>query len=107
MNRREFLKTLGLSAAAIAFVPVASAEPPYAVAGAGLDEVLHVGDVFTVAGRYAVNPITRTSTSVLQRFIVTSVDSSDHADVKVGFHPTLKYDLGSTWPAIQPDEVLG
>jgi hypothetical protein len=104
MNRREFIKALGLSAAAVAFVPGAAAEPTYASAGAGLDEVLHIGDVFTIEGRYAVNPITRQATHVLQRFIVTSV-SSDRAELE--FHPSLKYSLGPIWPPIQPDETIG
>lgn len=35
------------------------------------------GDVFTIAGVYAVNPITKQSTGVLQQFVVTSDTSSD------------------------------
>lgn len=103
MNRREFIKSLGLAAAAVSFLPTpTTAEPPYVPATAGLDEVLHVGDVFTIEGRYALNPITRESTGILQRFIVTAV-SADSAEL--GFHPTLKHPLGPVWPPIRKDEV--
>lgn len=102
MNRREFLKTLGLTAAAVSFAPSALTETAPVAADAGLDELLRVGDVFTIEGRYALNPITRTTTNVLQKFIVTSV-SSDRAEL--GFHPTLKGG-NEFWPPIQPRDVL-
>lgn len=38
---------------------------------------VQVGDVFTIAGVFKVNPITKQSTGVLQQFIATSVGSSD------------------------------
>jgi len=38
---------------------------------------LKVGDVFTIAGVYAVNPVSKSSTGVLQQFVVTANVSSD------------------------------
>ena len=38
---------------------------------------LKQGDVFTVAGVYAVNPVSKASTGVLQQFVVTADKSSD------------------------------
>jgi len=66
-----------------------------------LDEILHVGDTFTIAGRYAIDPITRKATDVLQKFIVTSV-TTDRAEL--GFHPTLKTETGPSWPKVGPLE---
>jgi len=103
-TRRDFLKTLGLAAAAVSFGAALPAEAGGPVPdAAALDEVLRVGDVFTIAGRYAVNPITRKTTDVLQQFIVTSVDV-DRATL--GFHPRLKTDHGESWPEIQAREKV-
>lgn len=38
---------------------------------------LNVGDVFTIAGVFAVNPVTKQSTNQLQQFVVTANASSD------------------------------
>jgi hypothetical protein len=57
-----------------------------AVTGCGNTKTIKVGDVFTVAGVYSVNPQTRESTGSLQQFVVTadvSTNSSGEATVSV------------------------
>lgn len=44
---------------------------------AGVSGLLNVGDVFTLANVYAVNPRNRNSTGTLQNFLVTSTANSD------------------------------
>ena len=44
---------------------------------ASIANLLNVGDVFTIAGVYAVNPQNRQSTGALQKFVVTSAASSN------------------------------
>jgi hypothetical protein len=44
---------------------------------ASITGLLNVGDVFTIAGVYAVNPQNRVSTGALQNFVVTSPANSD------------------------------
>ena len=44
---------------------------------AGVANLLNVGDVFTVTGVYAVNPMNLQSTGSLQNFVVTAAASSD------------------------------
>ena len=50
-----------------------------AVTGCGNTKTIKVGDVFTVAGVYAVNPQTRESTGSLQQFVVTADVTTDGA----------------------------
>lgn len=87
MNRRHFLKTLGLVAGAVSFGVAAVSAAPSGQTGEivstdgwsandGLDEQLRVGDIFTIQGRYAFNPVTRRPTKHLQSFMVTAVTSS-------------------------------
>lgn len=45
--------------------------------GTGITGLLNVGDVFTIAGVFAVNPQSRQSTGVLQNFVVTATANSD------------------------------
>ena len=45
--------------------------------GNSIGTLLNVGDVFTVAGVFAVNPKNRQSTGSLQNFVVTATASSD------------------------------
>lgn len=99
VNRRHFLSVLAQSAAASALAPlvfdperllwvqgrkkiflpsVRPATPTEVEAFGGLRK----GDVITVEGRYAVNPITRKPTEHLQLFVVTS-------DVSPERHQTL------------------
>jgi hypothetical protein len=57
-----------------------------ALAGLGNAGTVKAGDVFTVAGVYAVNPQTRESTGSLQQFVVTAdvtADGSGNATVEV------------------------
>ena len=75
LTRRGFISACGLTAAAVAFKP-ASYLFPDKTADVALDGALRVGDIFTIAGRYAVNPITGLSTGVPQAFMVTAVASS-------------------------------
>ena len=94
MNRREFLQSIGLAAAAVSFggaeAVVANALPP---TSGWATETLHVGDVFTVAGRYAVNPVPRKSTGHLQQFVVTCVSDSDPViDISPRWSDTPKLD---------------
>jgi hypothetical protein len=44
--------------------------------GNNISDLLNVGDIFTVAGVYAVNPQSRQSTGALQQFVVTAQASS-------------------------------
>lgn len=46
------------------------------ISGAGSGGTVTVGDVFTVAGVYAVNPQTRESTGSLQQFVVTAANTA-------------------------------
>lgn len=51
---------------------------------------LNKGDVFTIAGVFAVNPITKQSTGALQQFVVTSAFSSDASgNGSVGIYPSI------------------
>jgi hypothetical protein len=51
---------------------------------------LNKGDVFTIAGVYAVNPITKQSTGSLQQFLVTADVSSDGAGAaSVPIYPSI------------------
>lgn len=45
--------------------------------GASIAATLNVGDVFTIAGVYAINPKSRQSTGALQDFVVTGTVNSD------------------------------
>jgi len=51
---------------------------------------LKKGDVFTVAGVYAVNPVTKQSTGSLQQFVVTADVSSDGSgNATIGISPSI------------------
>lgn len=80
MNRREFIKSIGLAAGAVAFGGVTAA----ALEDASLDAALTVGDVFTIDGWFAFNPVTRLPTTHLQHFVVTAT-TNGHVD----FHPRM------------------
>jgi len=52
--------------------------------------LLHLGDVFTVAGVYAVNPKNRASTGSLMQFVVTaSVSSDGSGNATIPISPTI------------------
>lgn len=98
MTRREFIKALGVSAAAVTFLeapvpdesvvhfypaPVADNQKQTALLNptprvkTSLDVDFRVGDVFTIdaPAYYAINPVTRKSTEHLQQFVVTAVEA--------------------------------
>lgn len=86
MNRRDFVKALlGTAAAAVVLPQIERLLPmqlaPTWVQGA---ESLTVGDVFTIEGVYAVQPITKSPTAFLQRFIIASdVTSDDYTEPSI------------------------
>jgi len=47
------------------------------LSGLGANATLAAGDVFTIAGRFSVNPQTRESTGALQQFVVTAAATAD------------------------------
>lgn len=51
---------------------------------------LKKGDVFTIAGVFSVNPVTKASTGVLQQFVVTADFSSDAGGAgSIGIYPAI------------------
>lgn len=44
-----------------------------------ITNVVQAGDIFTIAGVYSVNPVTKVSTGVLQQFVVTAAANSSGA----------------------------
>lgn len=80
MNRRAFLASLGIGAAAIALDPelllwkpgarsiFLPTPAPSLVTSVGLT----IGDVFTIDGLYAINPVTGRGTGYLQNYIITA-----------------------------------
>lgn len=57
-----------------------------AITGAGANKTVVKGDVFTIAGVYAINPVSRQSTGVLKQFTVTeaaTLGSSGEGTLKV------------------------
>lgn len=72
MDRRGFLSALRLSAVALTLNGLPWPAPADLSRPAFTSEFFKVGDVFTIAGRYQVDPITRQATRTLQRFVVTA-----------------------------------
>lgn len=73
VTRRAFLGSLGIGAAALALGGISQPASASAKAvPAALDTTLRAGDVFTIAGRQSLNPLTRKATGHLQRFVVTT-----------------------------------
>ena len=57
---------------------------------ASIANLLNVGDVFTLAGVFAVNPQNRQSTGTLQKFVVTSAASSNGAGAStISIYPAI------------------
>jgi hypothetical protein len=83
MNRRAFLLSMGVAAGAVALggVPITAAQ---------LDQPFQPGDIFTIEGRYAINPVTRHVTPHLQCFMVTRVTEDDGL-TSVDFYPTVNH----------------
>lgn len=70
--------------------------------------LLNVGDVFTIAGVYSVNPITGQSTGDLQQFVVTASANSDGAgESTISIYPEIvtsgKFKTVSNSPADNAD----
>lgn len=88
MNRRQFIATLTGAAAAAALAPLAKLTP--VEQAAWLSEELHVGDVITIEGVFATNPVTgKTIAGHLQEFIITATVSSDNSTDEVSIYPML------------------
>jgi hypothetical protein len=104
MKRREFLAALFGTAAAVAAFPTffdgVAVPPPLAPSWLTQAQGLQVGDVFTITGVHALNPLTRLPMSCLQRFIVTGQVTSDTAAPQI--YPQLIVDGPfanvDTWP---------
>jgi hypothetical protein len=71
VNRRCFLKGALIAMAAAVAAPYLPATTPVAM-NARADQFF-VGDVLTIEGRYATNPVTGLVTPHLQKFMVTAV----------------------------------
>lgn len=55
-----------------------------------ITNVLRAGDIFTVAGVYSVNPVTKASTNRLQQFLVTaSVNSNGSGQATLSISPSI------------------
>lgn len=62
-----------------------------------LTDTLSQGDVFTVAGVYAVNPQNRQNTGQLQQFVVTAAATADGSgNITASISPSIVYDPSST-----------
>lgn len=90
MDRRWFLRALGAAAVGAVldpekllwvpgqktiFLPSPAVVQWNPLVEAGFDAGFVVGDVFTMSGKYAINPVTGRSTGHLQQFIVKNVTS--------------------------------
>lgn len=58
---------------------------------------VHVGDVFTIAGVYAVNPMSGESTGVLRQFTVTAQTDDAGAAMTIPISPTITYAAGNAY----------
>ncbi len=92
MNRRGFIKALFGAAAAVAILPrfegLAPLDTPRWLKDAAV-ESLTTGDLFTIEGVYAVNPLTYQPTTMLQQFVITADVTSD-SDAEIW--PTMRVD---------------
>jgi hypothetical protein len=55
----------------------------------GSTSTANVGDVFTIAGVYKVNPITKVSTGVLQQFVVTTAATASGGAITLAISPSI------------------
>lgn len=62
------------------------------IAGFTAGDTLAVGDVFTIAGVYSVNPQSRQTTGQLQQFVVTTAVTATAGANTVTFSPSIVYD---------------
>lgn len=85
MDRRSFLRILGLGAAVAAADPefllwrpgaktifLPPVQPTLTVASFGFQ----TGDIFTMDGIFSVNPLTGAHTGMLQRFVITDITNA-------------------------------
>lgn len=92
MTRREFFSRSAMAVAAVAVAAHVPADVPVGVVqvygaqqegaelltrGWAAGEGLQIGDVFTIAGQYALNPLTFLPTELPQHFVVTATVTSD------------------------------
>lgn len=95
MNRRDFLKLFGAGVAGAAlvdpdFLKWEHGARTYFDMAAGRQPLwLNVGDIITIADRYAINPITHLPTLHLQEFIVTANVTDDATTVLL--HPRIAF----------------
>jgi len=59
--------------------------------GWGGSNTVREGDVFTIAGVYAVNPMSGASTGVLRQFVVTADTADVGADMTIPISPTIRF----------------
>lgn len=89
MNRRAFVKALlGATAAATVLSKVewlADAQLPRWARSAAA-EALTLGDVFSIQGVYAVNPVTYQVTEHLQKFVITADVTNDDSEPSMWPH---------------------
>ena len=57
--------------------------------GGGANESIGVGEVFTIAGVYNVNPQSRVSTGVLKNFVVTATTAPTGSSFPISFSPSI------------------
>lgn len=76
LTRRDLFKRVIGAAAGVALAPVISGLSPLTDGWTSGVTTLEIGDVFTITGRFALNPITRRPTKYLQQFIVTNSTST-------------------------------
>lgn len=101
IDRRAFLRRLGFGTVAAAAAATGAIDlerllwspsektifiPP-APTIATLQETLEIGDIFTIGGRYAINPQTRRATKFLQQFVVTETVQSGSTLATVNIRP--------------------
>ncbi len=85
MFRRAFLKAIGsalIGATLARTLPGIAGEPP--ILTTPTYETFRPGDVFTIEGKYAFNPVTRQQTDHLQYFMVTAVDGDNMTVIPQG-----------------------
>ena len=93
MDRRRFLGMLGASAAALAtfdverWLWVPGQKTIFLPSPPSLQTQFAFGDFITIAGKFAINPITGQETNHLQYFMVTDVQSTSF-----GLHPWIDDD---------------